>query len=68
MEYETEVRGFTVGVDKSGGGTLGKAYRGDWFVTIPGIYDDDKFTSEIPLTHAQVASMVAGFAEEEMED
>jgi len=65
-EYTTEHNGYSIAVDKVGGGTVGKHYDGDWLVTVKGgdkvIYDNETFSSRQPLSHHEVALLATEFA------
>lgn len=63
-EAVIEYASFMVGVDKVGGGTLGRGYSGNWETTV---YTYDKKVFErvpvrtgMPHTHYSVADMVIG--------
>lgn len=64
-EYEITLCGLDITVDKNGGGTLGRAYEGDWTVTVKNgpvyVYDNDTLTTAVPKTHAAVAREAADF-------
>ena len=72
-EFRCIAGGFFVRVDKVGGGTPGKAYDGDWTVTVrhhptagSAIFDRETLTTGTPKTHREVAEMAADFASEEI--
>lgn len=63
-EVVVEYASFVIGVDKVGGGTVGRGYSGDWQTTI---YTPDKRVFErvpvytgMPHTHFSVADGVIG--------
>lgn len=71
-EYFTKVHGMYVGVNKIGGGTLGKSYsQGNWEVTVQNgdefVFDKELMYYGMPKTHAEVASLAADFASEEID-
>lgn len=70
-EFRTRIYGLSITVDKVGGGTPGRAYGGDWTVTVKNgsefIYDGATLTHELPHTHAEVAEAAADFACEEID-
>lgn len=63
---------FSVSVDKVGGGTRGKAYDGDWTVTLLRngrvIFDAERLTTGTPKMHHEVAEMAVDFAIERDEN
>lgn len=67
-EYSTTIYGWLVTVDKDGGGTLGRAYEGDWTVTVQNgpeyVLDRETLHTGTPKTHADVACMAYEFAAE----
>lgn len=67
-EYATVIDGFSVTVDKDGGGTLGREYDGTWTVTVKNgdvfVLDNDEIRTGTPKTHAQVAQIAYEFASE----
>lgn len=67
-EYSITFYGLDITVDKVGGGTLGRAYEGDWTVSVKNgpvyVYDNDTLTTGTPKTHAAVARLAAEFASE----
>lgn len=70
-EYITTIQGLRIQVDKAGGGTVGKAYDGDWFVTVENgpvyVYDNEELATGTPKTHAEVAHIAFEFASEEID-
>ena len=71
-EYTTIIDGYSIGVDKVGGGTVGKAYAGEnWEVTVMNgdvfELDNDILYVGMPKTHAQVAHIALDFAYERID-
>lgn len=68
-EYETMINYYAVFVDKVGGGTLGKAYEGDWEVTVSNgptyLLDNAIIGTGTPKTHAQVARLGVEWADDQ---
>jgi len=71
-EYTTTIDGLNICVDKDGGGTLGKAYEGNWTVSVANgpiwVYDNETLHTTSPKTHASVARLAAEFASEEINE
>lgn len=71
-EYSITFYGLDISVDKDGGGTLGRAYEGDWTVTVKNgpvyVYDNDTLNTVTPHTHAAVARMAASFASAKIDE
>lgn len=69
-EYTVTIKGLLVGVSKSGGGTLGKRYEGNWTVTVKNgpvfVYDNEVLHTGMRKTHVQVAQLAFEFASEEI--
>ncbi|MGN6128515.1 MAG: hypothetical protein ACTHON_18305 [Humibacter sp.] len=67
-EYADTLYGLNITVDKVGGGTLGRAYTGDWTVTVMNgpVYevDNETLSTGTPKMHAQVARLAYEFAVE----
>lgn len=65
-EYTTVIHGWPVGVDKDGGGTVGKAYDGTWSVTVMNgpalVFDGVSLHTGTPKTHAEAACLAYEFA------
>jgi hypothetical protein len=65
-EYMTVINGWKIGVDKDGGGTLGRAYDGTWSVTVMNgpvfLLDRAELRTGTPKTHAQAAHIAYDFA------
>lgn len=63
-EAVVEYAGFMVGVDKVGGGTVGKGYDGDWQTTVyttdKRVHDTCPVRTGMPYTHFAVADLVIG--------
>jgi hypothetical protein len=70
-EYASTIHGLRVEVNKVGGGTLGRAYDGEWFVTVLNgphyIFDNANLHTGTPKTHREVAEMAVDFADEEID-
>jgi hypothetical protein len=70
-EYATTIYGWPVSVDKIGGGTLGRAYGGDWTATVMNgpvyVMDNEILSTGTPKTHAQVARLAYEFAAERVD-
>lgn len=69
-EYVRTIKGMVVSVDKDGGGTLGRAYDGDWTVSVTNgpvyVIDNETLHTGTAKTHAQVAVLAYEFASEEV--
>lgn len=65
-EYTATIHGWNITVDKIGGGTLGRAYEGDWTVTVLSgpeyVVDNEILSTRTPKTHAEVARLAYEFA------
>lgn len=71
-EYSTVIDGLRIGVDKDGGGTVGRAYDGTWTVSVMNgpefVMDREVLRTGTPKTHAQVARIAADFASERINE
>lgn len=70
-EYTKTIDGFTVHVNKVGGGTLGEAYEGDWEVVVMNgdvfVLDNNIIHTGTPKTHAGTAREAIMFAEAQID-
>lgn len=67
-EFSTIDGEYVIRVDKVGGGTVGRAYTGDWEVTVSRsatVIMDDVITTGFPSTHRSVASIALEFLEDD---
>lgn len=65
-EYTTTVDGYTISVEKIGGGTVGKAYAGTWAYAVTDstgaeIVAGTNLYTGMPKTHAEAALIVIDF-------
>ena len=69
-EFVAEGHGFMLGVDKVGGGTLGREYTGDWTVTVYDVcsarLEDFTVGTGMPHNHAWVGDFVLDNISEDM--
>lgn len=60
-DFETDTDVYNIQVQKLGGGTYGRAYRGDWRVVITcngkEVLRTQELTSGTPMTHKDVACL-----------
>lgn len=71
-EYTAAIGGLSITVDKVGGGTLGRAYEGNWTITVSNgpdyVYDSDTLHTGTPKTHAEVARIASTFASAKIDE
>lgn len=57
---------FNVSVSKAGGGTRGRAYDGEWIVTVlrngAVIFDQESMRTSVPKMHHEIAEMAVDYA------
>jgi len=71
-EYMAAIGGLHISVNKDGGGTLGRAYEGNWTITVRNgpeyVYDNDTLHTGTPKTHAEVARTAFIFASAKIDE
>lgn len=67
-EYSTTTAGLRVQVNKVGGGTLGRAYEGEWLISVSDgqgyIFDSAQIDTPTAKTHPEVAEIALAFADD----